>query len=132
MLILLLLTLSCSAGDLAPRLDEVSIDYARYKQDTRLPILYPNVPKERLDVNINFSFLKIGYINNTIHSLTDANQFRLIGWHYQVGVRLGKWVDIYGDHFSQHLLDTQLSNFPVENSAGIKFYLYRLDRARGL
>ncbi len=107
-------------------LDEFSVDYGVFRQGSREPVLYPYTPKERLDVNANLSFLRYGYLHNTIHSETDPNQFRLIGWHYQLGVHVGPWADIYAEHFSQHLLDVAGDMpYPSENIFGIKFYLYR-------
>lgn len=107
-------------------LEEASVDYARFKDDSRDPVMYPYTPKERLDTNLNLSLLKYGFINNTIHSETDKDQFRIIGWQYQMGVHIGPWIDLYAEHFSQHLLDTEGTRpYPVTNALGVKIFLYR-------
>lgn len=111
--------------DYSLTLNQLSVDFARYKDDTRDPILYPIVPSQRLDLGIDLSFLKYGYLNNLVHSMSDSHQFRLVGWYYQLGVHIGPWLDIYGEHFSQHLLDEHYSNYPVSNALGVKVYLYR-------
>lgn len=116
-------------NDYGLNLEEFSVDYARYKDGSRDPAIYPYTPHERLDVVGNLSALKYLYLNNTIHSETDSQQFRLIGWHYQMGVHIGKYADLYGEHFSQHLLDTTGPNpYPMENLIGLKVYLYRRER----
>lgn len=113
-------------SNLLPHLEEVSGDYARFKSDSREPVIYPDTPKERLDLNINMSFLKYGFSSNTVHSLTDDSQFRVVGWKYQIGVHLSYWADIYCEHFSQHILDMAGDRpYPVQNLIGIKVYMYR-------
>lgn len=110
-------------------LKEVSADYARFKDGSRDPVMYPDTPKERLDVNINMGVLRYVYMNNMIHSETDQSQFRVIGWKYQMGIHIGSWADLYAEHFSQHLLDTQgQTAYPVQNLIGLKLYIYRKDR----
>ena len=124
---LLLLGTAAGADDFGVHLDEATVDYARFQDGARIPELtYTDVPKERLDVGLNMSFLRWGYLNNTIHSLTSTAQFRLISWEYQVGVHLGDVADVYAEHRSEHLLDEQgPSRFPTQNAVGIKIYLYR-------
>lgn len=124
---LLLLSTAAGADDYGVHLDEATVDYAQFQSGARIPEL-PNtdVPKERLDVGINLGFLKYGYFNNTIHSLTSQDQFRLISWEYQAGVHVGSIADVYLEHRSEHLLDEQgTSRFPVQNLYGVKFYIYR-------
>lgn len=108
-------------------LQQVTMDYARYQDGSRV-LLYPqgSMPKERLNLGLDLEWLSYGYMNNTIHSGTDQNQFKTIGWQYQIGVHLGDIADVYTEHYSQHLLDERSGqSYPVENLIGIKFYLYR-------
>lgn len=117
---------SCEASsDYGFHLNEVSLDYARFKEGSRDAILAPSRPKERVDLNVNLDLLRYFYLNNQVHSMTDTTQFRLIGWKYQLGVHLGSFADLYYQHFSQHILDQAYNDFPLENTIGLKLYLYR-------
>ncbi len=117
-----LLTATAHGSDFGVHLQEVTVDYGRYMDGSRAPIV-DNV-KERLDLSVNLSLLKYLYLDNTVHSLTDPYQFRLVGWHYQFGVHFGRNIDVYYEHFSQHILDNYYDNYPLENLVGVKIKLY--------
>lgn len=105
-------------------LNEVSLDYARYKQDGRDPFL-GEPPKEGLNININMNILTYGYFRNTVHSYTDNGGFRAVGWEYTLGIHTFEWLDVYARHYSRHILDKDDPSYPVENSIGIKVYLFK-------
>lgn len=119
-------------------LSEVSLDYRWFKPGGTDPLMSYNglankEPGGQVDLNVNMDVLDYLYFNNTVHSMIDRDiggqygQFRLIGWHFQVGMHLSQYCDIYMDHFSQHLLDTTyaLGHFPVTDGFGVKVYFLR-------
>jgi hypothetical protein len=123
---LLQLILTSASASYGVELKELSVDYGRYLDGSYS--LFVAAPKERLNLNLDLGFLKYGYVKNVIHSMTDSGQFRLVGWQYQVGAHLGDHVDVYFEHFSRHLLDTQQLRFPQENLVGVKLHIYRRDK----
>jgi hypothetical protein len=71
-----------------------------------------------LDLELPASF----YYNNMVTSTTDSNQFRFVGYEFEVGTRPFNGVDIYFQHFSGHALDQMyVDDFPQRNAFGIRF-----------
>lgn len=110
-------------------LREVSIDYNHYTWAIN-PFLAPTFkPTNKLDLN-----LKVNYLNDWIftdfrvHSQTDQTQYRLIGLNYQIGIHAGSYIDVYFDHFSQHLLDYPIAMPNTFDAIAVKFYIYRGDK----
>lgn len=122
---------------LAP--SEVSLDVKEFKAGGIDPLInyngIPNrEPDKQLDLTVNLRIMDYLYMQNTVHSMTDraldggAGQFRVVGWHYQLGIHLSQYADVYVEHFSQHLLDTQYEDaqhFPAVDSVGVKIFIYR-------
>lgn len=112
-------------------LDELSIDYknyARINDKARNLLIYPEHPKEGINININTSVLSYGYFNSTIESLTTSSQYRGIGLQVCLGLHLSDSVDIGYYHHSQHVIDREIQGipiFPVEDAIQIKIYFYR-------
>jgi hypothetical protein len=60
-------------------------------------------------------------------------QFRNIGWEFEVGVRPFKWIEVSYYHYSKHMMDAQyVSNpgtkdgrFPVLDAVQVKLWLYQ-------
>ncbi len=112
-------------------LRETSVKYQQYFQGGVDPMITGEVGGQldkELNLNVNTDVLKYGFWNNTVHSQTDQFQFRKIGWELQLGVRCGKYLDVYYEHYSQHFLDyAGKGAFPRNDGVGIKLYLYRKD-----
>ncbi len=120
-------------------LDEVKISYTSFFPGGRDPLISYNglpdrSPDKQLDLHIDSTIANYLYWNSTVHSLTDqyastgkSDQFRVIGLHMTVGLRLTNFLDVYYDHFSQHMLDTNYvyGGFPVTDGIGFNLYLYR-------
>jgi len=71
-----------------------------------------------LDLELPASF----YYNNMVTSTTDDNQFRFVGYRFEVGVRPFSGIDLYFQHFSGHALDQMyIEDFPQRNKIGIRF-----------
>lgn len=119
---------NCNASELDGfKLDELSINYKRFIGETRHPLFLNSKQKEEVDLNFNTTILNYMFWDNTIHSMTDDSQYKIVGWNLKIGVRLFDNLDFQAEHFSKHLLDETYSvmRFPVENSIGFKWTLYK-------
>jgi hypothetical protein len=91
---------------------------------------------KQIDLNVNADILTYGFWENRVHSMTDETvdgpgQFRVVGWNYRIGVHVSKYLDVYYEHFSRHLLDTTYPTaFPVQDSFGIKLRIFELNSPR--
>ena len=127
-LVLLFFSTKVFASDIDGfKLDEASINYKRFIGETRNPLFLHSKQKEEINVNLNTTLLNVFFFNNKIHSMTDENQYKIIGLNLFLGVRLFESLDFQVEHFSKHLLDERYApqDFPVENSVGFVWYLHR-------
>lgn len=64
------------------------------------------------------------YWRNRVHGEFDTSQARLIGWQFEVGVKIWK-IEAYRAHHSQHVLDAEhpWMRFPVQDTIGLRVYL---------
>jgi len=116
---------------------DLYIEFKQFTPDSRNPMITNNgIPNRIMDKEINLhldmDILRYLYFENMIHSMTDApidggcGQFKVIGWNFRVGIHIWKYIDLQFEHYSQHSLDNVLPfNFPMENSIGVKIYIYR-------
>ncbi len=114
-------------------LDETSIHYKRFVPNGRNPYFLTMPPKEELNFQINFSALKVCYVNTKLHAMTNSAQYHLVGLNAVIGARITKGIHVQYEHFSKHLLDTTYpyQKFGVEDSIGVKFFLYQNTNKRG-
>ena len=91
------------------------------------PFMQPKfTPNERLDLHVDLDLLgKVAFFNNMIHSETDRDQFRLIGWNYRLGLHLGDSIDFFLEHFSQHILDATPQYNNTYDAIGLRVYMYK-------
>ena len=80
------------------------------------------VPTYDLNLGLNLDILNNFYFDNKVVSLTNQNQFRFVGWHFESGFSAGGF-DVYFRHFSGHTLDRYNGEFPQDNTVGIRFNL---------
>jgi len=120
-------------------LDEVKIAYKQFFPYGYEPLINQNGMKDRelrkeLSLFVNNNILTHGYFNNQILSYTDRDgpsqsgeNFRIVGWNFELGIHLFDNLDVYYWHFSKHYLDTKpvTGRFPVQDAVGINLYLYR-------
>ena len=130
----------------AIELKELSIEYKDFFPGGTDPLITQNGLPDRtlgkeLNLNIYTDIYEYCYWNNTVHSMTDEiigsggrGQFRMVGWEFSVGCRLIQELDFGYYHFSRHNLDhlSTLGHFPVQDSLGIKIYLYQPKYRRSL
>lgn len=132
-LLAFLFPLAAQAYDL-----NLSLDYKWIKPGTYMPELPPPyTPTNYLGINVDLDIWGPFYWDNTVHGETDGGQFRLIGWHYELGAKLWKipyfeWlpVQVSIEHHSQHILDADdpYPHFPVYDSVNVRVYLWRSDK----
>jgi hypothetical protein len=78
-----------------------------------------------------------GFWRNELHGEAALGKFYSIGWHWELGVRLGAQIELMWEHHSRHTMDIEQPwyvdrrtleviqyRFPVEDSIGIRFKIY--------
>lgn len=142
LIILTLLPTNVLANDYIG-LRESYIDYKKFRTGSRNPLidnsgLIDSEIDQELSIYFNIDILKHFYWDNQIMSYTDRDkesnktiQFRLVGWNFKLGWKIWDFLHIEYEHLSQHLLDYRNPNnkFPVEDSFGIKLFLYQNDKS---
>lgn len=104
----------------------VYVDYMNMKYSQE-PFLAPTYhAKDRLDLHLDIELVDhILFVDNMIHSETDESQYRLVGWNYRAGVHVGNSIDLFIEHFSQHLLDYVPNSTNSYDAIGFRLYFYR-------
>lgn len=112
-------------------LNELSLDYKNYSllnPNSRNMLIYPDPPKESLNLTLKTDLFKLGYWDSTVESLTTSDQYRSVGLETRLGIRLTNNAEVGVYHHSQHDLDRAhsfMSAFPEEDAFELKIYLYR-------
>jgi len=140
----LLLTISTASFSDVFQLREFYLLHKKFGDGSRNPLIDDNGLENReLDREVsliwNMDIFNHAYFDNRILSYVDrfkdsgeSDQFRLIGWDFQIGLRLTGWLWVEYDHFSKHQLDNEAPNkYPVEDAFGIRVYFYRKDYRPG-
>jgi hypothetical protein len=129
-MVLLILAMSfCQAADLSKyiKVDRLFLETEKRSGVNREYYLV-NRESARYDLNLGLD-LEIPasfYYNNRVTSTTDDNQFRFVGYRFEVGTRIIKGLEVYFQHFSGHALDESFDeDFPQQNKIGIRFNLIR-------
>jgi len=86
-----------------------------------------NPPANKLDLIVNTDILTYGFFDGKVISITDADQFRLVGLNYILGVRVTPFLNLRWEHLSEHMLDRAPvpGGFTVYDNVGFTFYLYQ-------
>lgn len=108
----------CHAVEIA----NLSLEYKQIAGGSYAPELpQGSIPRGELNLDIDLMIMSPIYWKNRVHSMIDQNQFRLIGWHFELGAFVTPNVQIYFEHHSQHILDSQSENhFPVLDAVGVR------------
>lgn len=111
---------------------ETYIDAEKFTPGGRSQILAnQDEPGSQVSIVANTDLFKYGYWDNRVWGLTNQSKFSATGWEYRLGAHLAPMLDIEYRHHSQHRLDEKFGpneGHPVEDSIGIKLFLYRRDR----
>lgn len=108
-------------------LNELSLDFKFYQSGSRNLLIYPDVPKEGMNIDIKIDVLKFMYLDSQILTLTSGNQFKGAGLETRFGMRVTPWLETGIWHRSAHVLDGTHSfmPYPTEDSLQVKIYLFR-------
>lgn len=112
-------------------LKEVYIDYRNYSwvsDYSRNMLIYPETPKEAVNLGVQMDILKVFYWDNEIQSLTTSAKYEAVALDIRFGIRLWESLEVGWQHKSQHVLDRKHSympKYPSEDTIQLKFFLYR-------
>ena len=115
-------------------LQDLALDYKNFSwlnDQARNALIYPEHPKESINVVINTNLLKYMFLNSTIESLTTGSQYRSIGLELRLGLRVHNNLEFGYYQHSEHILDgthSYMNKFPVEDAIEIKLFLYRKEK----
>lgn len=108
-------------------LERMSVEYHRFKAGTRHPMFAPHEPlKERIALATDFRLWWEFHFHSTVHGETTEQQFRGVGWAFELFVRPLPWVETGVRHHSRHNLDQPTvspGRFPVEDSWFVRLNL---------
>lgn len=86
--------------------------------------------RERASLQWRVSVLESLYWDNDVHTETiDVGVVKTVGWHWELGLRINKYIAPFWEHHSRHVMDEKPDErfsggrhqFPVEDSYGIRF-----------
>lgn len=109
-------------------LEDFSISYAQFDHHRD-----PYVPERddwlyRASTDFNISVLHTIYWHNNVHTeAVRSGSVKTVGWHWVLGLRVNKYMDLFHEHHSRHVMEEDRESvngknvFPVEDSYGIKF-----------
>jgi hypothetical protein len=111
-------------------LNQLALDYKNYgmlNDKARNMLIYPEHPKESINIILNMDILKCGYWNSTIESMTTGSQYRAIGLETRLGFRPLQSLELGIYHHSQHVIDrphAYMDKFASEDAVELKLYLF--------
>lgn len=114
--------------------EKLEIKYSKLDPNDRDPMApqYTGRWANRASLLWRVSVLESLYWDNDVHTETiDSGQVKTVGWHWEAGFRLNKYMTVFEEHHSRHVMDepdnqafpTNNNQFPVENSYGIKLII---------
>lgn len=119
-------------------LSELSLTYRNYavvNDKARNMLIYPEHPKEAINVGIKMDLLTYGYFDSTIESLTTGAKYQGIGLDTRLGLRVTNNLELGFWHHSQHNLDRNhgyMGKFPSEDAVEIRLYLFKAKGRAGI
>ena len=125
--------LSCTARAESFRIleaDEISIDYLKIA-DYRHGYYVDDMERfnHGANFNLNLRLCKYAFVENRLHFLGTESQIRAVGWEYRAGFDIGKYLQVFHYHHSQHILEREAANegyrFPLENMYGVRLFFHR-------
>lgn len=114
--------------------DRLDIEYNRLDKEMRDPYApeYTGRWRDRAAVKFDISILDYVYWRNNVHTETiDTGQVKTVGWEWEAGFPVTKYLEVYHHHHSRHIMDENPqtsynypgtnTQFPVEDEYGIRF-----------
>lgn len=143
LLLLALTTPALSANYRLVDLEKLEFNYAQLTPNTRDPYLPEDTGKwkERTSLKFRMGLLnqKLYWDNNVHGETVNTGIFRSVGWQWELGLRITDKLVLYRDHHSRHVMEkippkrfNAGSQFPVEDSYGIKLILIKETTGKGI
>jgi hypothetical protein len=132
------LELLASSSYPAVELKELYIDYKNYSwvsDYSRNMLIYPESPKEAVNLGVEMDLFRVFYWNSEIQSLTTSSKYESVGLDTRLGLRLFESLEVGWFHKSQHVLDRKHSympKYPSEDAIQIKIFIYSDKNRRSL
>lgn len=104
---------------------DLNMTYQYFNKPNVAPYFTTSSQKERLTLRMDTTADKLIFFNNRIHATTDATQYRMIGWEFELGTFLTKQLSLQYIHHSQHVLDAFRGQWPFEDSIAVRFYFIK-------
>lgn len=92
----------------------------------------------RTAAEFDIILFKHGFWRNNLHGEGAVGKFWTIGWQWELGLKLGKQIEVVYEHHSRHTMDVEQPYYidrldgqrkqfyyPVEDSIGIRFNIYK-------
>lgn len=120
--------------------DRLDLEYQKLDPSNRDPYAptYTGYWRERAVLHWDLKLIGFLYWRNNIHTETfdPGGQVKTVGWEWEAGAEVGKYLDLFHYHHSRHVLDEgplsrfngQSNQFPVDNSYGVRIHLLQGDR----
>ncbi len=119
-------------------LDKFSLKIMRFSCNRE--VLTPDIAckqyRGRVATEFDLSLFEYGFWRNEVHAEGTMAKFMTVGWHYQMGIKLGQF-ELFHEHHSRHVMDQGLPSyfdtrdgsvremrFPVEDSYGVRIVFY--------
>lgn len=119
--------------------DQFSVEGSRFAEN-RDPMTPNTDQKEyvgRAAARFDLRLLEVGYWRNWVHSEGVDSRFTTVGWQWELGVHVSKYIDLFHYHHSRHVMDgeqplvfnerstePERNRFPVEDSYGMRLIFY--------
>lgn len=129
LVLIMLITNTARAGEYRLlSLEQFDLSYQEFKINRD-----PYVPdtshwKYRASTTFRIGIADTLYWHNNLHTEAVANgTVKTVGWHWIVGLRVSKYIDLFAEHHSRHVMEEYRptrdgrNTFPVEDSIGIRF-----------
>lgn len=136
---LLLMPISAQARSYL-NLDEFSLKLARFdcNRELQTPEILCSDYIGRVATEFDLSIIDdLIYWRNEVHGEGTSAKFMTVGWHWDLGIKLGN-VELFWEHHSRHVMDQgqpyywdeklqspQRIKYPVEDSYGVRIVFYK-------
>lgn len=111
-------------------LEKFNMEFSRLDPNARDPYAYQYTGrwKDRAAADFRLSIFGPLYWDNYVHTETiDTGAVKTVGWKWEAGLRISKYLSVFSGHHSRHIMDESTdtngdrgNTFPVENSFGIR------------
>lgn len=125
--------------------DQLNMELAQFgcNRDPMVPEIECGDWRGRAEINADLRLITYMYWKNRVHGEGTNAAFKSVGWNYELGINVSKYIDVFYLHHSRHPLDqgnavhtssdgsyTLRNKFPVEDSYGVRLIFYDKHRPK--